>query len=150
VTKIWEVSESDLPGLFRQVEEGRADAVKRGIASAILLNAEVVSKSAPKDLGTLKQSARAVLQPGGGYVIVDAPHAGIVEMGSRPHFVAMKKLLPWCIRHSSPEEGPRFAAALQRKIAREGTKPTYFVRKTLPLQKKFLRAEVERELHAGE
>lgn len=150
MTKVWEVSDKDLPELFRRVEAKREDHVKRGIASAILLNAEIVSRYAPKDLGTLKQSCRGVLQPGGGYVIVDAPHAGIVEQGSRPHWTPIKALIPWCIRHSSPDEGVRFAYALQRKIAREGTKSTWFVRKTLPIQRRTLKAEVERELREGE
>lgn len=150
MSKVYEISANDLARRFAEIESARPEAVKRGIASAILLNAEIVARSAPKDLGDLKRSCRGVLQPGGGYVIVDAPHAAIVEQGSRPHWTSIKNLLPWCIRHSSPEEGPSFAHALQRKIAREGTKPTWFVRKTLPMQRKILKAEVERELHAGE
>lgn len=145
----YDLKESELAARFREIEEKRPEAVKRGIASAILVSAEIVAKSAPKDLGDLKRSVRGVIQSPGGYVTVDAPHAGAVERGSLPHWVPLKALLPWCIRHSNPEEGPRFARALQAKIAREGTKPTWFVRKTLPLQRKALKAEVERELAKG-
>lgn len=149
MSRIYEIKDTDLARRFAEIEADRPEAVKRGIASAILLNAEIVASKAPKDLGDLKRSCRGVLQPGGGYVIVDAPHAANVEAGSRPHWVPYKVLLPWCIRHSSVEDGPRFAKALQRKILRDGVKPTWFVRKTLPMQRKVLKAEVERELQAG-
>jgi len=149
MANVFEINERELAAKFREIESKRPDAIKRGIASAVLASAEVVARAAPKDLGTLKQSVRGVVQSPGGYVVVDAPHAGIVEMGSRPHWTALKNLIPWCVRHSSPEEGVRFARALQQKIAREGTKPTYFMRKTIPLQRRILKAEVERELHAG-
>jgi hypothetical protein len=150
MSKIYEVSDKDLPSLFREVEGRRPAAIQRGIASAIMLSAELVAQAAPKDLGDLKRSVRGVVsKDGGGYVVVDAGHAGIVEMGARPHWTSIKNLLPWCIRHAAPGENPyRFAKFLQRKIATVGQKPTYFMRKTLPKQKRILKAEVEHEMHA--
>jgi hypothetical protein len=148
VSKVWEVNSKDLPSLFREVESKRPAAVVRGIASAILLSAEVVRRAAPKDTKELTKSVRGVLQPGGGYIIVDAPHAGVVEMGARPHWTSVKNLIPWCMRHFPRSEAVRVAYALQAKIAREGQKPTYFMRKTLPIQRRILKAEVERELRA--
>lgn len=149
MSKVYEISEADFVRRFAEIEAERPEAVKRGIASAILLNAEIVARSAPKDTGDLKKSVHGVIVSPGGYVVVDAPHAAMVENGSRPHFVPVKALIPWCIRHSSQVEGVRFAYALQRKIAREGTKPTWFVRKTLPMQRRILKAEVEHELQKG-
>jgi hypothetical protein len=150
VGKTVETSEEDFADRFREIESKRVDAVTRGIASAIVAGAEVVASRAPKDQGDLKRSTHGVVRSPGGYIVVDAPYAAAVEQGSRPHWVSIKALLPWCIRHSSPEEGPGFARALQLKIAREGTKPTYFVRKTLPVQKRILMAEVEHEMKGGD
>lgn len=150
MSKVYEVSDKDFVGLFKRIESQRPDAVKRGVASAILLGAELVARAAPKDLGTLGMSVHGeVKATGGGAVKADAPHAVDVELGSRPHWVPYKALLPWCIRHSNAEDGPRFARAVQQKIARDGTKPTFFMRKSLPTQRKVLKAEVERELHKG-
>jgi hypothetical protein len=83
-------------------------------------------------------------------VIVDAPHAGIVEMGARPHWVPLGPLLDWARRHAESEaEAQRLARGTQLKISREGQKPTYWVRRSLPAQKKILKGEVERELKRG-
>lgn len=149
MSKVYEIKDTDLARRFAEIEADRPEAVKRGITSAIMVSAEIVASKAPKDLGNLKRSVRGVLQPGGGYIVVDAPYASQVEMGSLPHWVSLKALIPWCVRHSNAQDGPRFAHALQAKIAREGTKPTFFVRKTLPLQRRVLKAEVEREMEKG-
>jgi hypothetical protein len=151
MTKVFEVSERDLARKFREVESKRPDAVVRGIASAVLASAELVAQMAPKDLGNLKRSCRGVLQPGGGYVIVDAPHAGIVEAGARPHWAPIAPLIDWARRHADSEaEAQRMARGTQVKIACEGQSPTYWVRRSLPKQKKILKAEVEREMRRGE
>ena len=140
------VRAEDFAAVLKQDEEARKKAIIRGVHLAIEASAEVIRNAAPEDLGNLKKSVRPVIQGDGGYVVVDAPYAAAVELGSRPHWVPFAALLPWCIRHSSPEEGPRFARALQLKIAREGTKPTYFVRKTEPQRRRLLKAAVEQEL----
>jgi hypothetical protein len=150
MAEVFDVAEEDLARRFREAEKERSAAVQRGIASAIMAGAEVVARVAPKDLGNLKRSVRGVVRAPGGYIEVEAPYAVDVEIGARPHFVPLKDLLPWCVRHVAPGENPvRFAKALQQKIGREGTKPTYFMRKTLPLQRRILKAEIERELKGG-
>lgn len=150
MAKVYEVSERDLMKKFRAIEEKRPAAVVRGIVSAVLLGAEVVARAEPKDLGILKQSTRGVPQSTGGYILVDAPHAGIVEMGSRPHWAPIRPLIAWAKRHGAATDSDayRMAKAVQVKISRVGTAPTYFMRKSLPKLKRILAAEIDREWKA--
>lgn len=147
MSKVYEFTEAEFIKRFAEIEAKRPEAVKRGVASAILLSAEIVARSAPKDLGNLKRSVRGVVQSPGGYVVVDAPYASMVELGTRPHWAPIRPLLEWAGRHFDKGEAKRIAYAIQQKIAREGTAPTFFVRRTIPVQRKILKAEVERELH---
>lgn len=146
---VFEISEKDLAKQFKKLMEERPEAVTRGIVSAAMLGAEVLAKAAPKDLGVLRNSVRAETQQGGAMIVIDAPHAGIVEMGSRPHTPPLQPLLDWASRHTdNAVDAQRLAKSVQFKIAKYGTKPTYFVRNKLPILRKILKAEIEHELRA--
>lgn len=151
MAKVFEISEKDLARRFREIEMKRPEALVRGIISAGLLGAEVVAAAAPKDTGMTKKSTRFVTQSTGGYILTDAPHAGVVEMGSRPHTPPLQPLIDWARRHGATDDADahRMAFGVQRKIAREGTRPTYFTRKCLPKLRKILAAEVKREMDAA-
>lgn len=136
----------------------RADAREQkirfagAIRRAALAGAEVIASSAPVDRGTLKGSVHVEREPdGGSRIVVDAPHAAALELGSRPHTPPLAPLIAWVRRHRlgfgiegkglSRDESGRFTAspevariarAIQRKIAMHGTKPTYFVFRNLP------------------
>jgi len=142
----------------------RLRGTKKQILEAALLGAEVIAKRAPKDIGQLKSSIRAVPTAAGARIVLDAPHAGIMELGSRPHFPPLQPLIDWVRRHVghvAKDLGVRtphapkstrtkrgaalmaryvdyereivaVARAIQRKIGRKGTKPRYFVKKSLP------------------
>lgn len=96
--------------------------------------AEIVARRVPRvDTGALKQSVHAV----GPRIVLDAPHAQVIELGARPHWAPLGPLLAWARRHGA--ENPWVLAKMvQAKIANEGQKPTYFVRDSLPLLKKAL------------
>jgi hypothetical protein len=96
------------------------------------------------DRGTLKSSVHVEALPNGSpRIVIDAPHAAQVELGSRPHTPPLAPLVEWVRRHRlafGMKANPRgqeadfvaIARAIQRKIALNGTKPTYFVRNSLP------------------
>lgn len=135
---------------------------RRAMVSAAHLGAEIVASRAPVDAGIVKSSVHVEAQTDGARIVIDAPHVGIVELGSRPHMPPLQPLIDWVKRHGralgirrartrnaqghsteSPEV-VQFARALQQKIAREGTKPTYWIRKSLPLLARAFAAELAR------
>lgn len=124
---------------------------RAAILEAAHLGAEIVARAAPVDLGSLKTSVHVVETSKGALIVIDAPHAGIVEMGSRPHTPPLGPLIAWVKRHraafgiegrGTQRDGRgRFTAspaviaaarAIQRKIALYGTRPRYFVRNSIP------------------
>lgn len=125
---------------FRTTEKNRMQAVADAIYEAALAGLGIVVTAAPHDTGHLQQSGhidpdlaeRAVS------IVLDAPYAAISDLGSRPHWAPLTPLLDWVHRHAgtlgagdeAAEE--RIARAIQEKIAMEGTKPTFFVRDSIP------------------
>jgi hypothetical protein len=165
VTAAINVRPEDLARVLAQGEAARRDRVLKAMHEAALLGAELVARKAPVDTGALKGSVH--YQFGGvarASVVVDAPHGAAVEVGSRPHWVPLQALIDWVKRHRAGlgirgkvgrDERGRFAASaaieqaargLQAKIAREGTKPTWFVRDTLPTLRKALGTLIKRRL----
>lgn len=114
----------------------------------------------PSDLGQMSKSWRVVNQRRGKgktglsqdicELLNDAPHAGVVESGARPHKVSPEgwwSIYEWVERHfpDAADEGggldaygndpgfSRITWAIVRKIGREGQKPTHFVRDKMPV-----------------
>ena len=85
-------------------------------------------------------------------VLNDAPYAGIVEHGARPHQVSLEgraALAGWARRNIQglkPGEDWAVAEGIARKLAAEGQKPTFFVRNELPNLNRDMVVEVERFL----
>lgn len=180
------VNAKDLPDFFRSKELARMKRVHDALFEAAEAGAAVIARAAPKDLGELCRSIRAVrVSEAESQLRIEAPHAGMVELGSRPHTPPLKPLVAWVKRHErtlsagrrsgdskpprrrsfrarirahyrrvlrffggarptsgrSPVRRPRaqltdpqieqIARAIQMKIAKEGTKPTHFVRQNL-------------------
>lgn len=131
---------------------GKLLADKRKILSAAHLGVEIIAQAAPVDVGTLKSSGHVEGGIDAPRIVIDAPHAATVELGSRPHMPPLQPLIDWVKRHrasfgikgkgtqrnaktgrfETSAEIVAIARAIQRKIAREGTKPTYFVRNAIP------------------
>lgn len=75
----------------------------------------------------------------------DAPHAVPVEIGSPPHMPAVKPLQAWAaLRGMVDPDKAGWAIAI--KISKEGTRPTWFVRSSLPDIRRELDAQVRKGL----
>lgn len=152
---VYEVSAADLARKFREIESKRPQklvvAIRRGAAAG----AEALAHVAPVGVtGLFKTKLRAVETTGGAVIIDDAPYAGIIELGARPHWIGKKgiqAIRDWFMFKLglSADEALRAAFAMRHKIATEGQRPTYFFRKRLPVLRRILAAEVERALKEG-
>lgn len=139
---------ADLTRLKGRVLQAIEKTAREGVA--------VVRDNAPEAFGPLRDSVHA----DGMSLKADAPHAAAVEVGSRPHMPPFKPILEWVrlrgmqgldgkaagapawvadriheqsVDNATPvDAAERVAWAVCRKIAREGTKPTWFVQRSLP------------------
>lgn len=56
----------------------------------------VVKKNVPVAFGELREATEArALSNGGAQIATEAPHAGAIELGSRPHWVPLDALVKW-------------------------------------------------------
>lgn len=119
-----------LGAFVRSSVKRNLDAVRRGVRNGLLRGATVLSKAGPVDQGILKNAWKIVASEGGMPALVnDAPHAGIVERGARPHMPPLEPILEWVKRHlrafglrpprfSAPKQGPlRSEKAYARRAA---------------------------------
>ena len=96
---------------------------------------------------------------GAGYAILnDAPHAGIIELGARPHPVSREgyeAIRRWVSRKllgisaqmaDENEEVDAITRAIVRKLELHGQEPTYLVRESLPELRKMAGEEIERAI----
>lgn len=151
------------PGkLPRQITARNASAKKvtrRALGRAAHLGRRLMTKSTPVDQGQLKNSWKVRVWGGtiGDGTIAakltnDAPHAGIVEGGARPHPVSQQgvaAIYAWVWRNrqmfslttpggkASSSKATRAAAmgianAIAHRIRLKGQKPTYFVKNKMP------------------
>lgn len=141
----------------------RADAVRvrrtmprAAYAAAMRLGAHVaneIDRRGITDQGILKGSVRARRTATGATMEVTAPHAGMVELGTRPHRVskaAREAIARWAVRKLglSERDAQRAAWFIGQKIEREGTAPTYVVRDSLPAARRFFAEEMVRMLNS--
>lgn len=118
------------------------------------------------DLGSYKAGFQVV----GESVVNDAPHAGIVELGARPHPVSkegVEAIARWVRRklritptppagitpnvnnvstrprRPTVDEALQIAQAIAQKIRREGQAPRYVMRDSLPRAVAFYKQELE-------
>jgi len=140
------------------------NSARRAVLESAHFGAELIAANAPVDRGSLKSSVHVEKSAVGGAgtdvrIRIDAPHAAVMEMGSRPHTPPLGPLVEWVKRYRASfdiegrgvvrDASGRFQAspavvavarAIQRKIARDGTKPTYFVQRQLPAIREHLHA----------
>jgi hypothetical protein len=95
----YNVTASNYGATFRANELARLERVKHAMYEAALLGAEVVAKKVPVDVGSLKTSIHAIETPDGAELLADAPHAAVVETGTRPHMPPLQPLIDWVRRH---------------------------------------------------
>lgn len=126
------------------------EVMRRGaVAGARRGQAHMVGKT-PTDQGQMRNSWRVHERPTP-KLENDAPHAGIVEAGARPHPVSregVEALAGWAHRQLGLDEATavRVARAIAMRIARDGQAPTYFVRGELEALAGLVPREVMRVL----
>ena len=144
----------------------RSKRVRKAIKNTAQKGARVVRRNVPVAFSELRDSVHADR----GRIVADAPHAAAVEVGSRPHTPPLDPLIRWVklrklqsgVSKSSrarlpgtttggaivegDAEARGIAFLIQRKISREGTKPTHFMFGSLPAVERILDSEIKRGL----
>ncbi len=122
----------------------------------------------PVDRGAYRASWQVEVEKDGATLFSDAPHAAFIERGTRPHTPPFAPILAWVKRkklakgattvvrgavEAKLDEFEReimVARAIQRAIARRGTRPLRVLERTLPAIARILEEEVEKALAAWE
>lgn len=186
-TRVIRVAARDVPRGVQEMSRDMLQAIARGTNQGAQRARTYLVRRTPVDQGQLKASweiergterrPRARWLRSKDVKLAElknrAPHAGIVELGARPHPVseegiqaiarwAMRVLTfktPPALKRRKNEQGPRqrardrrFAAALgiaraiAWRIRHKGQKPTYYVRDSVPTAVRLMAAEVHREM----
>lgn len=165
-----------LPRALERGEKRFEKALSRGLRMGAERGRGIMVRRTPLDLGQLRASWKVKAHDMVAELLNDAPHAGIVELGARPHKVnaeGWQAIYEWVRRHpdlygqSRPRKkvsastaqqaalGPfkgldpeitSITWAIVKKIERFGQKPTFFVLNSLDLLQQALVKEVERQL----
>lgn len=122
-------------------------------AAAMKLKTYLVAKTDEMgitDLGIYKSSFNVVENT----VSNDAPHAGIVELGARPHPVSkegQEAIKRWAMRKLGLEEkeAERATFLICRKIRKHGQKGRYVMRDSLDKALEFFKEEFARIMKSG-
>lgn len=163
------VEAEQLGAAFREEQARHKRAIGRAMLRAAHRGMPIVVKATPSDRGT----ARAAWQvrkrfnkhgtPIGADLYNSAPHAGILEMGARPHWPPLMPILRWVVRKfglqlnqkgkrsfESFDEVPYgtylVARAIQKKIAQKGSKAHRMVGNNLTKLRLIALRETKREL----
>jgi len=128
-------------------------SIRRSLVAGAHRGRALLSKRTPTDLGQMRNSWRVVVTKDNQNIILinDAPHAGIIEEGARPHNVNFEGRLAierWAMRQLGVDR--KIAAAVTEgivnKLQRHGQKGHYIVRDALPTMRLLAKKEVERRL----
>lgn len=127
-------------------------AVDRGLHRAVDRAAAEVRANAPEATGFLRESIHAV----GLKIVCDAPYAIYVERGTRPHWPPIAPILAWVLvkgfaglsASGKTQSAESIAHAIAHKISVEGTKPTWFMRNSIPLTMKWIGYEIRGALRS--
>lgn len=131
--------------VLEHLEAEREERVFAAVLEAAHAGVPVLVEAAPRTPGGgphLNQTIRAEAIPRGAELLVDAPYAAFVERGTRPHWAPIQPLVDWVMKRAAefglePGEdleaaAKRIAYAIRGAIAQRGTKPTWFVKNSLP------------------
>lgn len=146
----------ELAGVLKAQARALPQAVRLGVRAGAMRGQAHMPKQTPVDQGQLRNSWRVgVTQGFEGSVQAalynDAPHAGIVEQGARPHAVSqegIEALAAWAQRKLGLDEKAArgVAYAIAAKIKAEGQAPTYFTRGQMPELTRLTANEVLRRI----
>lgn len=141
---------------FVEAEQNILHAMLRGTRRAALRAERAVVERTPVNTGLTRAAWRVQLRGDGAELINDAPHAAILELGSRKHRPPYLPILRWLVQkegggviedpsQATPEQ--RSAAwAVVEHIARHGTKPYKMVGGALPQLRRDLGASLREHL----
>jgi hypothetical protein len=119
----------------RQIEEKALDAVADAIFSK---SQENIIDFGKVDTGFLLRSGNVERSPGRRKIVYSAPYATGVEFGTPPHTAPYYDILKWVKRKlgiTNERAAKAIAANVVRKIEREGTAPSQFMRKAIDFVK---------------
>jgi len=137
-----------LPGdMEKAIVRGLRSAAQRGVSEVV----QAINTSKPHaavDTGQLARSVEATDVLKGGRILVDAPHAAVIETGARPFWPPLQPLKDWAQRKFGvdEEEAAEIARAVQMKIAMFGIEPRHYFRTAMARVRKIVPIEVESEL----
>ena len=111
-------------------EETSVERLRKALYLSMVKMKEIAMRKAPVDLGGLKAGIAQGLSPNtknsDTYTLEDGVEYGLyVEYGTSPHWVPIKPLIEWAMRHGG-DKG--FAYAIQHKIAKYGMNAHPFFR----------------------
>ena len=101
------------------------------------------------DTRTLRGSVSTEFVSGGAIVSVDAPHAPMIEYGTRPFFPPVAPLVEWAKRKgfaTTEEEAKGVAFAVAKAISQRGIEPRRFFSKAWERMRRELPSDIVREL----
>ena len=150
------------PDQLADALKGEAERVRSAIpmASYAAANrlaaylAEEIDRRGITDRGILKNSIRVERTPDGATANIDAPHAGVIELGARPHGVSpegRQAIAEWCMRKLGVDEptAKSITWAICERLRTEGQEPTYLMRDSMPAAQKYFAQELVRILNRG-
>ena len=107
---------------FPEVSEAH---INSAILRSLVRIWEKEKQEAPVDTGNLRDRSKLDMKRFQGSLSSQMPYALAIENGSRPHFVAIEKIRPWA------EKRGLNPWAIAKTIAKKGTRPNPFFKRTL-------------------
>jgi hypothetical protein len=166
-----ELELGQLPRILRKHGEEGGKAVARGaMRAAIHAQADLKAAKEPRDRGLFAAAWKIRSDAGTIVLYNDAPYAGILEAGARPHGVSKEGqalIRAWVIRKGvlmvagrggrevrvTGRNANRYEKAIDdavwaicAKIKAEGQKPLWVVKKRLPAFSKYLQDEIKEQI----
>lgn len=137
------------------MDVGMENAIIRGLRSAArrlqTFVVEEIDAAEKVDRGELRGSVSYTREADGAMVSVDAPHASIVDLGTRPFRPPIEPLAAWALRKGladDEDEAERIAWGIANMIEKFGIRPSNYMAKAWQRVIPVVISEVERELDA--
>jgi len=136
------------PELEKAVIRGFRSAALR-MVSVVVEEIETASPHSAVDRGELRNSVDYRPLDNGAIVQVSAPHAGIIEYGTRPFWPPEAPIVAWVLRKGladSPKAAKGIAYAIRKSISEKGIAPRHYFAKAFERAKQITKVEVSRAL----